>query len=63
MTSKKNQTVSLTSIWAVGGMRRMEASCAPTSRLGAHSRTGGFHAQAVALNDVITFERLGQTQY
>jgi hypothetical protein len=52
MTSRKNQTALLTSIWAVCGMRRMEASCAPTSYLGAHSRAGGFHAQAVALNCV-----------
>ena len=42
-------------------MRRMEASCAPTSYLGAHSRTGGFHAQAVAFSYRFTFEKLGQT--
>jgi hypothetical protein len=42
-------------------MRRMEASCAPTSYLSAHSRTGGFHAQAVAFDCHFTFEKLGQT--
>ena len=43
-------------------MRRMETSCDPTSRMKAHSRTEGFHAQAVALNCRFMFERLGQTQ-
>ena len=45
----------------MSGMRRMEASCAPTSYPGAHSRTGGFHAQAVAFNCRFTFEKPGQT--
>jgi len=33
----------------MSGVRRMEAPYAPTGYLGAHSRTGGFHAQAVPL--------------
>ena len=41
---------------------RRKVPCAPTSFLGAHSRTGAFHAQAVALNCPFTIEKLGQTQ-
>ena len=39
----------------------MEASCAPTNLMRAHSRTGAFHAQAGAFNCRFTFEKLGQT--